>query len=124
MTFCENLRRLRLLACAHLSIYSCSCWGPRVHRMEVLVRRRDLLDATSFPADQCPSVRLGPLPFPRIIEMQAFLAELVENFQFDPPAERVEIQRALAAMVFGMFPVVKGEADRGGAMPIRISFAQ
>ena len=56
--------------------------------------------------------------------MQAFLAELVENFQFDPPAEKVEIQRALAGFVFGMFPVVKGQADRGGAMPIRISFAQ
>ncbi|KAM5543148.1 hypothetical protein V8D89_003022 [Ganoderma adspersum] len=59
-----------------------------------------------------------------IIEMQAFLAELVENFQFDPPAEKVEIQCALAAFVFGMFPVVKGQADLGGAMPIRISFAQ
>lgn len=72
--------------------------------------------------NQCPS-RLSP-SFSRLIETQAFLAELVENFQFDPPAEKVEIQRALAAMFFGMFPVVKGEADRGGAMPIRISFAQ
>ncbi|KAI1791251.1 cytochrome P450 [Ganoderma leucocontextum] len=59
-----------------------------------------------------------------LIEMQAFLAELVENFQFDPPAEKVEIQRALAGFVFGMFPVIKGQADRGGAMPIRISLAQ
>ncbi len=56
--------------------------------------------------------------------MQAFVAELVENFQFDPPAEKVEIQRALTGMVFGMFPVVKGQADRGSAMPIRISLAQ
>ena len=54
--------------------------------------------------------------------MQALIAELLENFQFDPPAEKVEIQRALAAFI--MFPVVKGRADRGGAMPIRISLAQ
>ena len=56
--------------------------------------------------------------------MQAFLAELLENFPFDPPAEKVEIQRALAGFVLGMFPVVKGQADRGGAMPLRISLAQ
>ncbi|KAM5543149.1 hypothetical protein V8D89_003023 [Ganoderma adspersum] len=59
-----------------------------------------------------------------VIEMQAFIAELVENFQFDRPAEEVEIQRALAGFLFGMFPVVKGQADRGGAMPLRISLAQ
>ncbi|KAM5543175.1 hypothetical protein V8D89_003049 [Ganoderma adspersum] len=57
-----------------------------------------------------------------IIEMQAFLAELLENFQFDPPAEKMEMQRALAGFI--MFPVVKGQANRGGAMPIRISLAQ
>ena len=56
--------------------------------------------------------------------MQAFIAELIENFQFDRPAEEVEIQRALAGFLFGMFPVVKGQADRGGAMPLRISLAQ
>ncbi|PIL34048.1 cytochrome P450 [Ganoderma sinense ZZ0214-1] len=59
-----------------------------------------------------------------VIEMQAFIAELVENFQFDPPTEEVEIQRALAGFLFGMFPVVKGQAERGGAMPLRISLAQ
>ncbi|KAM5543177.1 hypothetical protein V8D89_003051 [Ganoderma adspersum] len=46
-----------------------------------------------------------------IIEMQAFLAELLENFH-----------APFAAFV--MFPVVKGQANRGGAMPIRISLAQ
>ena len=40
--------------------------------------------------------------------MQVFLAELLKNFQFDPPAEKVEIQRALAGFVLGMFPVIKG----------------
>nr|VWP01841.1 C2H2-type domain-containing protein [Ganoderma boninense] len=59
-----------------------------------------------------------------LIEMQAFIAELVENFQFDPPAEKVEIQRALAGVIFAMFPVVKGKADEGGAMPLKISLAQ
>ncbi|KAI1791252.1 cytochrome P450 [Ganoderma leucocontextum] len=59
-----------------------------------------------------------------VIEMQAFTAELVENFQFDPPAEKVEIQRALSGLIFAMFPVVKGQADRGGALPMRISLAQ
>ena len=56
--------------------------------------------------------------------MQAFIAELVENFQFDPPAEKVEIQRALSGVIFAMFPVVKGKAEEGGAMPIKISLAQ
>ncbi|KAM5543150.1 hypothetical protein V8D89_003024 [Ganoderma adspersum] len=59
-----------------------------------------------------------------IIEMQAFIAELVENFQFDLPTEKVEIQRALSGVIFAMFPVVKGKADEGGAMPIKISLAQ
>ena len=59
-----------------------------------------------------------------IIEMQAFIAELVENFQFDPPAEKAEIQRALAGVIFTMFPVVKGKADKGSAMPLKISLAQ
>lgn len=57
-----------------------------------------------------------------IIEMQAFVAELLENFQFDPPAEKVEMQRALAGFI--TFPVIKGQASRGGAMPMRISLAQ
>ncbi|TBU30182.1 cytochrome P450 [Dichomitus squalens] len=57
-----------------------------------------------------------------LIEMQAFLAELLDNFQFDLPAEKVEIQRALAGIV--MFPMVKGKESLGGAMPMRISLAQ
>ena len=58
----------------------------------------------------------------RLIEMQAFVAELLENFQFDLPVERMEIRRAVAGFV--MFPMVKGKESFGGAMPIRISLAQ
>ncbi|TBU30193.1 cytochrome P450 [Dichomitus squalens] len=57
-----------------------------------------------------------------VLEMQAFLSELVENFQFDLPKEKVDIQQAVAGI--GMFPAIRGKADQGSAMPLRISLAQ
>ena len=56
------------------------------------------------------------------MEMQIFLAELLESLQFDLPKEKADIQRAVAGGT--MFPDIRGKADQGGAMPIRISLAQ
>ena len=53
--------------------------------------------------------------------MQAFLAELLENFRFDPPKEKVDIQKAVVG--FGTFPAIRGKADLGSAMPLRVSLA-
>ncbi|KAI1792304.1 cytochrome P450 [Ganoderma leucocontextum] len=57
-----------------------------------------------------------------LIEMQAFLGELVEGFQFDPPKEKIEIQRATVAI--GMMPIVRGKPELGAVLPLRISLAQ
>ncbi|TBU30198.1 cytochrome P450 [Dichomitus squalens] len=57
-----------------------------------------------------------------VLEMQAFLAELVETFQFYPPKEKVDIQQAVAGI--NVFPAIRGKADQGSAMPMRISLAQ
>ncbi|PIL27010.1 cytochrome P450 [Ganoderma sinense ZZ0214-1] len=56
------------------------------------------------------------------IEMQAFLGELVETFQFHLPTEKVEIQCAPAGI--GMVPIVRGKPELGSAVPLRISLVQ
>lgn len=58
----------------------------------------------------------------RIIELQALLAEIVENFHFDLPKDGMVIDRPVARIV--MFPVVRGKEDMGAAMPLRVSLAQ
>ncbi|KAM5543945.1 hypothetical protein V8D89_002562 [Ganoderma adspersum] len=57
-----------------------------------------------------------------VIEMQAFLGELLEGFQFHLPKEKVEIQKATAG--FGIAPIVRGKPELGAALPLRISLAQ
>ncbi|KAI0697725.1 cytochrome P450 [Cerioporus squamosus] len=57
-----------------------------------------------------------------VIEMQALVAELVENFRFAPPSEDVVIQRSPAGPV--MTPTLRGKEDEGTAMPLRISLAR
>ena len=57
----------------------------------------------------------------RFIEMQAFLAELIEAFQFDLPREKMEIQRGVVGT--GMVPMVRGKPELGATLPLRISLA-
>ena len=57
----------------------------------------------------------------RLIEMQAFLGELVEAFQFDLPREKIEIQKAVAGV--GMIPIVRGKPELGATLPLRVSLA-
>lgn len=66
--------------------------------------------------------RLDMLSVPhRLIEMQAFLGELVEAFQFDLPREKIEIQKAVAGV--GMIPIVRGKPELGATLPLRVSLA-
>ncbi|KAF8511881.1 cytochrome P450 [Hysterangium stoloniferum] len=53
-----------------------------------------------------------------VIEMQAILIELVENFEFSPPPGDVKILRALAGLVT---PVVEGSTDRRSRLPVTIT---
>ncbi|TBU53791.1 cytochrome P450 [Dichomitus squalens] len=57
-----------------------------------------------------------------VLEMQAFLAELVETFQYYPPKAKVDIQQAMAGIF--SFPAIRGKVDQGSALPIGISLAQ
>ncbi|KAM5543132.1 hypothetical protein V8D89_003006 [Ganoderma adspersum] len=55
------------------------------------------------------------------IEMQAFLGELVEAFQFDLPREKMEIQKGVVGS--GMVPIVRGKPELGATLPLRVSLA-
>ena len=57
----------------------------------------------------------------RLIEMQVFLGELVEAFQFDLPREKIEIQEAVAGV--GIIPIVRGKPELGAILPLRVSLA-
>ena len=65
-------------------------------------------------------VRAGADPVRRIYEVQAFLTELVSNFQFElsDDAERV---RKTSAIV--MVPTLDNEIAKGVQMPLRVSLA-
>jgi hypothetical protein len=45
-----------------------------------------------------------------LLEMQALLIELVENFEFSPPPGDIDVKRGMAAI---MIPMVKGQEKKG-----------
>ncbi|KAF8578884.1 PAH-inducible cytochrome P450 monooxygenase PC-PAH 4 [Ramaria rubella] len=53
-----------------------------------------------------------------LLEMQAILIELVENFDFGPAPGNVEITRRVAAIVQ---PMVKGRENAGAQMPLTVT---
>jgi len=53
-----------------------------------------------------------------ILEMQAILIELLENFEFSPPPGNVEIIRGPAGI---MTPMVKGATKRRGNLPLTVT---
>ncbi|KAI0712960.1 cytochrome P450 [Cerioporus squamosus] len=57
-----------------------------------------------------------------LIEMQAILAETLENFEFALPGERQHIKRAPAGPL--MVPIVEGKEELGSVMPLRVSLVQ
>ena len=57
-----------------------------------------------------------------LIEMQAYLGEILEAFQFHLPREKMEVQKATVGV--GMAPIVRGKPELGAALPLRISLVQ
>lgn len=54
----------------------------------------------------------------RVYEYQAFLIELVKNFEFSMPDTLASKVRRQAAMV--MLPTIEGEVSKGPQLPITI----
>ncbi|KAF8520692.1 cytochrome P450 [Gautieria morchelliformis] len=53
-----------------------------------------------------------------LLEMQAILIEMVENFEFSPPPGDIQIKRGYAAIVQ---PMVKGQESRGTQLPLTVT---
>jgi hypothetical protein len=58
--------------------------------------------------------------FARLIELQAFICEFVENFEF-APLPGVDIRRAVAEV---MTPMVKGKEHEGTQLPLLVSLVE
>jgi hypothetical protein len=58
---------------------------------------------------------------PSILEMLAVIVELIEKFEFAPPADRPVMQRVRAGAV--MAPFIKGKFEERSQMPLEVSFA-
>ena len=52
--------------------------------------------------------------------MQAVITELLANFQFSLPSEKMTIKRA--PMWIAMAPMIVGQEELNVAMPLKISF--
>ncbi|KAI0712966.1 cytochrome P450 [Cerioporus squamosus] len=57
-----------------------------------------------------------------VIEMQALLAEILENFEFSIPEEKYTIRRAPVGVA--MAPMLEGKEELGTAMPLQVSLVQ
>lgn len=56
-----------------------------------------------------------------VLEMQAFLVELIKNFEFAATPALDGIRREPA---FLMTPSIEGELDKGSQMPLKVAFAK
>ncbi len=56
----------------------------------------------------------------RIYELQAFLTELVSNFQFELTED---VNRVCKTSAIVMVPTLEGELEKGAQMPLRVSLA-
>ena len=54
----------------------------------------------------------------RLIEMQAIVSDLVENFKFALPEDKPEILRA---PVLVMGPMIKGKLNEGMKLPLHVT---
>lgn len=57
----------------------------------------------------------------RIVELQAFLVELVNNFEFSCTPEAGKIRREACTV---MAPTIEGQVEKGTQMPLRIKVAE
>ena len=55
-----------------------------------------------------------------VIELQAFVVELLSNFEFSAAPKTEKIRRE-AALV--MVPTIEGEVKNGSQLPLRVKFA-
>jgi hypothetical protein len=56
-----------------------------------------------------------------VAEMQAFLVELVDNFEFSMTNSAAKVRRDICLVVV---PVVEGEAEKGIHLPLRVALAE
>ncbi|KAF5368790.1 hypothetical protein D9757_012275 [Collybiopsis confluens] len=56
-----------------------------------------------------------------VIELQAFIVELLSNFEFSKTPQIDRIRREVAIAVV---PTVEGEAEKGNQLPLRVTFAR
>lgn len=64
------------------------------------------------------SCNLRSHSIPRLIELQAIVVELVENFKFAPPEDEPGIIRVPTGI---MSPMVKGRMGEGVQMPLHVT---
>ncbi|KAK7052861.1 hypothetical protein VNI00_004180 [Paramarasmius palmivorus] len=58
--------------------------------------------------------------FNRVLEMQAFLTELIDNFEFSLAPDSHKIRRESCLL---MQPTIEGELEKGCQLPLRVSIA-
>lgn len=56
----------------------------------------------------------------RILELQAFLIELLSNFEFSLTPEAMRVRREACIV---MVPTVDGQREKGTQLPLRVSVA-
>ena len=72
---------------------------------------------TSVPAFSDPTGGLINILFLSLIEIQAFMARLVREFQFSvPEGKQIRVCRPGV-----LIPTVVGEENKGGQLPLRVS---
>ena len=91
----------------------------RLHRLALCVSTTS--PGHSFIARSILIARVLTSSLPlRIYEVQAFLTELVSNFQFDLTEE---VDRICKTTAIVMVPTLKDELSKGVQMPLRVSLA-
>jgi hypothetical protein len=58
--------------------------------------------------------------FDRVVELQAFLVELIEKFNFSPTEDTARVRRGSG---FSMTPMLEGEKQAKSRLPLIISSA-
>ena len=54
----------------------------------------------------------------RVIELQAIVVELLENFEFAIPDDKPDIQRVAGGL---MIPMIRGKPELGSQMPLKVT---
>lgn len=57
----------------------------------------------------------------RFLEMQAFVVELISNFEFAPTEDCKRIRREACTI---MAPTIEGEIGKGAQVPLRVTVVQ